>query len=195
MNLGELDYARLIYLGILGGVLVFWFIVQNRRTMGKTAQMAVAWGLIFLGVIAAFGLWDDISQTVRPRQSTMNAQSQISIPRSQDGHYYLTLVVNDQPVEFMIDTGATHVVMTQSDAARVGLDPQKLNYYGRAMTANGEVRTAPVDLKTVALANVIDKNVTAWVNQGEQGRSLLGMTYLQRWSHIGISNNAMILTR
>jgi aspartyl protease family protein len=157
--------------------------------------MAVAWGLIFLGVIAAFGLWDDISQTVRPRQSTMNAQSQISIPRSQDGHYYLTLVVNDQPVEFMIDTGATHVVMTQSDAARVGLDPQKLNYYGRAMTANGEVRTAPVDLKTVALANVIDKNVTAWVNQGEQGRSLLGMTYLQRWSHIGISNNAMILTR
>ncbi len=195
MNMEDFDYARLLYLGILGSVLVFWFIVQNRRSMGKTAQMAVAWGLIFLGVIAAVGLWDDISQTVRPSQSAMNAQGQISIPRAPDGHYYLTLKVNGQPIEFMIDTGATDVVMTQSDAARVGLDPKNLNYFGRAMTANGEVRTAPVDLKTVALGKIVDRNVTAWVTQGKQGQSLLGMAYLQRWSHIGIGNNAMILTR
>lgn len=195
MTLGEFDYARLIYLGILVSVLVFWFIVHNRQSMGKTAQMAVAWGLIFLGVIAAFGLWDDISQTVQPRQTAMNAQGQVTVPRGPDGHYYLTLTVNDQPVEFMIDTGATDVVMTQADAARVGLDPKTLNYYGRAMTANGEVRTAPVDLKTVALGKIIDKNVTAWVNQGDQAQSLLGMAYLQRWAHIEISNNALILTR
>lgn len=195
MNLDDFDYARLIYLGILGGVLVFWFIVQNRRSMGKTAQMAIAWALIFLGVIAAFGLWDDISQTVRPRQSAINSQGQVSVPRAPDGHYYLTLNINDQPIEFMIDTGATDVVMTQADAARVGLDPKTLNYYGRAMTANGEVRTAPVDLETVGLGKIVDKNVTAWVNQGEQGKSLLGMAYLQRWGHIEISNNALILSR
>ncbi|MBV1897078.1 MAG: TIGR02281 family clan AA aspartic protease [Rhodobacteraceae bacterium] len=193
--MGEFDYARLIYLGILVSVLVFWFIVHNRHSLGKTAQMALAWGLIFLGVIAAFGLWDDISQTVRPRQSALNAQGQISVPRAPDGHYYLTLNVNDQPVEFLIDTGATDVVLTQSDAARIGLDPNNLNYYGRAMTANGEVRTAPVDLKSIALGDVVDKNVTAWVNQGDQEQSLLGMAYLQRWSHISIGNNALILTR
>lgn len=195
MNLANFDYARLVYLGILVSVLVFWFIVHNRQSMGKTAQMAVAWGLIFLGVIAAVGLWDDISQTVRPRQTTLSAQGQISVPRARDGHYYLILTINDQPIEFMIDTGATDVVLTQSDAARVGLNLDDLTYYGRAMTANGEVRTAPVQLKTVALGKVIDRDMTAWVNQGDMGQSLLGMSYLQRWSRIEISNNALILTR
>lgn len=195
MNFEDFDYARLIYLGILVSVLVFWFIAHNRQSLGKTAQMAVAWGLIFLGVLAAVGLWDDISQTVRPRQSALNAQGQISVPRSQDGHYYLTLTINDQPIQFMIDTGATDVVLTQSDAARVGLNLDDLSYFGRAMTANGEVRTAPVQLKTVALGKVIDRDMTAWVNQGDLGQSLLGMAYLQRWSHIEISNNAMVLTR
>ncbi|MBV1927837.1 MAG: TIGR02281 family clan AA aspartic protease [Rhodobacteraceae bacterium] len=163
--------------------------------MGKTAQMAVAWGLIFLGVIAAFGLWEDISQTVRPKQSALNAQGQVSVPRAPNGHYYLTLNINDQPIEFMIDTGASDVVLTQSDASQIGLNPNSLNYFGRAMTANGEVRTAPVELETVALGDVVDKNVTAWVNQGDQDQSLLGMAYLQRWSHIEIGNNSLILTR
>ena len=95
----------------------------------------------------------------------------------------------------MIDTGASDVVLTQSDASQIGLNPNSLNYFGRAMTANGEVRTAPVELETVALGDVVDKNVTAWVNQGDQDQSLLGMAYLQRWSHIEIGNNSLILTR
>lgn len=189
------DYARLAYLGILLVALVSWFVVQNRKSLGKTAQMAVAWVLIFMGVIATVGLWDDISQTLRPRQSALTAQGQVTVPRSKDGHYYLMLTVNDQPIEFMIDTGATDVVLTQSDATRAGLNLDDLLYLGRAMTANGEVRTAPVQLKTVALGNIIDHDLTAWVNQGELEQSLLGMTYLQRWSHIEISNNALILTR
>lgn len=195
MNFEDFDYARLIYLGIMVSVLVVWFVVQNRRSLGKTAQMAMAWGLIFLGVIAVIGLWDDISQTIRPRQSLMSGQGQISIPRSPNGHYYLTLTVNDQPIKFMIDTGATDIVLTRSDATKIGLNLNDLNYFGRAMTANGEVRTAPVELNSVALGKVVDKNITAWVNQGDLGQSLLGMAYLQRWSHIEISNNALILTR
>ncbi|MFT5342863.1 MAG: aspartyl protease family protein, partial [Paracoccaceae bacterium] len=85
MNLQDFDYARLIYFGILISVLVLWFIVHNRHSLGKMAQMALAWGLIFLGVIAAVGLWDDISQTVRPRQCALGAQGQVSVPRSPDG--------------------------------------------------------------------------------------------------------------
>lgn len=195
MNLEDWDYARLIYLSILGVAVVSWFLVQNRQSLGKTAQMAMVWGLIFLGVIAAVGLWDDIRQTVRPRQSELSAQGQISVPRSTDGHYYLTLTINDQPVDFMIDTGATDIVLNQSDAANIGLNIDNLTYFGRAMTANGEVRTAPVTLGTVALGPIIDRDITAWVNQGELEQSLLGMAYLQRWSRIEISNGAMVLTR
>lgn len=188
------DIGRLIYLLIVAVVLISWFLTQNRQSLGKTAQMAIAWGLIFLGVIAAIGLWDDIRQTLQPHQA-QNTQGQISVPRARDGHYYLTLTINNQPVTFMVDTGATDVVLTRSDAARVGLNLADLAYNGHAMTANGKVRTAMVRLDTVALGSITDRDMIAWVNQGDLDQSLLGMTYLQRFSHIEISNSALILTR
>jgi len=191
----EYHFGRLAYLALLGAVLVFWFVIHNRQSLNKTLQQAVVWGLIFLGVIAAVGLWDDISQTVRPSQAVFADQGRVEVPRSRDGHYYITLTVNAQPVQFVIDTGATDIVLSHSDAQRVGLQLENLAYVGRAMTANGEVRTAPVRLDTIALGPVKDTHIPAWVNQGEMGHSLLGMSYLQRWSKIEIGGGALVLTR
>ena len=138
------ELGNLAYLVLLGAVLVFWFVAQNRNSPGKTMQQAIAWGLIFLGVIAAIGLWDDIRQTVRRRQAMLTEAGRIEVPRANDGHYYLTLGINGTPVEFMVDTGASQMVLTAGDARRAGIDTADLAYVGRAMTANGEVRTAPV---------------------------------------------------
>jgi len=193
--MNDMDLGRLAYLGLLGTVLVVWFVVHNRQSMGRLAQQAVAWGLIFLGVIAVYGLWGDIRQTVRPRQSVVSANNTVEVPRAPDGHYYLTLMVNDVPVEFLVDTGASMVVLTQKDAVRIGLEPDDLAYVGRAVTANGEVRTAPVRLDSVALGPISDRNIRAWVNQGEMWQSLLGMSYLQRWSRIEITGRGLLLTR
>ena len=193
--MNDMDLGRLAYLALLGTVLVVWFVVHNRQSMGRLAQQAVAWGLIFLGVIAVYGLWGDIRQTVRPRQSVVSANNTVEVPRAPDGHYYLTLMVNDVPVEFLVDTGASMVVLTQKDAVRIGLEPDDLAYVGRAVTANGEVRTAPVRLDSVALGPISDRNIRAWVNQGEMWQSLLGMSYLQRWSRIEITGRGLLLTR
>ena len=190
----EPDFARLAYLAILGSVLVVWFLVHNRQSLGKLAQAAIAWALIFLGVIAAYGLWDDIRQTVLPRQSFVDGET-VEVPRARDGHFYLTLMVNDVSVDFLVDTGATHLVLTQADAARVGLNPDDLHFTGRAMTANGEVRTAPVRLDRIDLGDISDRNIRAWVNQGVLEQSLLGMSYLQRWSKIEITSRGLLLIR
>lgn len=189
------DIGNLSYLALLGAALVFWFMVQNRDSVGKTLQQAMAWGLIFIGAIAVVGLWDDIRQTVRPRQGMLTEAGTIEVPRAGDGHYYLTLAVNGVPVEFMVDTGATEVVLTQDDARRAGIDTDGLAYVGRALTANGEVRTAPVRLDKVDLGPVSDRNLRAWVNAGDMDQSLLGMSYLQRFSRIEIGGGALVLTR
>ena len=117
------------------------------------------------------------------------------MPRARDGHYYLTLQINGNPIRFVVDTGATEMVLTQADAARVGLDLDSLNYLGRANTANGEVRTAFVRLDQVALGGIVDQNVPAVVNEGEMEGSLLGMGYLQRWGRIEIAGGELVLTR
>lgn len=189
------ELGNLAYLVLLGAVLVFWFVAQNRNSPGKTMQQAIAWGLIFLGVIAAIGLWDDIRQTVRPRQAMLTEAGRIEVPRANDGHYYLTLGINGTPVEFMVDTGASQMVLTAGDARRAGIDTADLAYVGRAMTANGEVRTAPVRLDRVELGDVSDRNLRAWVNEGDMDRSLLGMSYLQRWSRMEITGGALVLER
>lgn len=189
------ELGNLFYLVLLTSAIAFWFFTSNRQGFGKTLQQAVLWALIFLGVIAVIGLWEDISSTVMPQQAIITDKGKIEILRGQDGHFRLTLDVNSVPVTFMVDTGATDIVLSKQDASRVGFNPEDLPYYERAMTANGEVRTAPIRLSKIALGQFEDRGIPASVNEGRMGQSLLGMMYLKRFEKITISGNKMILTR
>lgn len=189
------EIPRLVYLLLLGGALVVLFFAQNRNSLGKTAQQATVWGLIFVGVIAAIGLWDDVRNSVSPGQFGTLSGNVIELPRAFDGHYYVTADVNGAQVDFVVDTGATLIVLTAEDAARAGLDVDNLAFVGRAGTANGIVTTAPVRLDSLSIGPIQDRGVAASVNGGEMDHSLLGMSYLERFSSVEISNGRMILTR
>ena len=192
----NIETDRLIYLIVLLVMVAGWFWVQARGDgLNRTLQYAAVWGMIFVGGAAAVGLWQDISRDTARPQMVVADGDQIAVPRARDGHYYLTLQINGNPIRFVVDTGATEMVLTQADAARVGLDLDSLNYLGRANTANGEVRTAFVRLDQVALGGIVDQNVPAVVNEGEMEGSLLGMGYLQRWGRIEIAGGELVLTR
>lgn len=184
--------GQLAYLALLGLAVGGWFIAQNRESMGKVAQQAAIWGLIFVGVIAAVGLWNDIRRDVMPRQAVVEG-GVIEVPVSRDGHYHLTLGVNGVPVDFIVDTGASQIVLSRADAVRAGIDPATLTYLGSAQTANGVVRTASVRLDSVTLGPLTDAGVPAVVNEGDMATSLLGMTYLGRFSRIEIAGGRLIL--
>jgi aspartyl protease family protein len=187
--------GSLIYLVLLGTVLLGWLLASNRKNLGKLAQYAAVWGFIFIGAIVAIGLWTDIRQTVAPRQSVMMEGARIEVPQAPDGHYYLTLGVNGAPVRFVVDTGASELVLSHTDAMRAGIDFDKLVFSGRAYTANGMVDTAPVTLDTVQLGPVTETDVRAVVNGTDMQDSLLGMTYLRRFDRLEISNGRMVLER
>ncbi|MGB3243730.1 MAG: TIGR02281 family clan AA aspartic protease [Sulfitobacter sp.] len=193
--MGELETGRLIYLLVLLAMVAGWFFMQSREGLSKTLQQAAIWGMIFVGGAAAVGLWQDITYQSGRGQIAVNGAGQIVVPRNMDGHYYLSAQVNGANVRFVVDTGATDLVLTQADAARAGLNPAELNYMGRANTANGEVRTAFVRLDEVQLGSTVDRDVTAVVNQGQMDHSLLGMGYLHRWGRIEITQGELILTR
>ncbi|MFD2738782.1 TIGR02281 family clan AA aspartic protease [Sulfitobacter aestuarii] len=190
----QIETGRLIYLVLLA-MIAGWFFMSGRTGLNKTLQQAAVWGLIFLAAVAAAGLWLDLSRDSRGTQINSSASGQIIAPRGRDGHYYLSLQINGAAIRFVVDTGASDMVLTQKDAARAGIDPDNLNYAGRASTANGEVRTAFVRLDEVSLGGVRDHDVSALVNQGSMRQSLLGMGYLQRWGRIEIAEGELILTR
>jgi aspartyl protease family protein len=189
----DVDFGRLIYFGILIVAVGGYLLVEYRGRLGQMARGLMAWGLIFVGVAAGYGLWTDMKPQLNPRQAVMETGS-IVLPRAPDGHYYLTLQISGVPMQFLVDTGATNVVLAMSDARKLGIDPEKLLYLGTASTANGVVRTARVTLQDVALGPIHDAQITAFVNDGEMAGSLLGMDYLGRFK-VEIAADRMVLTR
>ncbi|MDT8855661.1 TIGR02281 family clan AA aspartic protease [Paracoccaceae bacterium Fryx2] len=185
--------ARLAYLALLLVAVGGWVIVEFRGRMAQALRSALAWGLIVVGLMAGYGLWSDLRSTLPAPQMRATAD-QIEIPRAPDGHYYLTLDIGGRPLTFMVDTGASSMVLSRSDARRIGIDPASLVYLGQAQTANGTVRTARVRLENVSLGPFRDAALTAWVNEGEMDGSLLGMDYLGRF-RIEIAGDRMILRR
>jgi aspartyl protease family protein len=169
--------ARVGYLAIILVALGGWVLVEFRQRMGQALRMATAWGLIFVGVMAGYGLWSDIRQDMMPIQ-VMSEAGVVEVPRAEDGHYYLTLQVNGTAVPFMVDTGASGMVLAAADAERLGIDPDSLMFLGEASTANGVVRTARVTLPLVQLGPFQNRDFRAYVNEGEMDVSLLGMDYL-----------------
>ncbi len=185
---------RAVYLGLLIAVLGGYFLLENRGRLGRVAQQAAVWGLIFVGIAAGYGLWSDI-RAQAPRQTVFAEGGSVAVPRAPDGHYYLTLDIAGTPVRFLVDTGASEVVLTAQDARRVGIDPDSLSYLGQATTANGIVRTARVRLDDVRLGETVEARLPASVTEGEMETSLLGMTYLSRFSRVEIAGDRLILTR
>lgn len=188
--------ARMVYLGVWGTVLVSYFLIARQRNLGQTLRHALLWGLIFVGVAAGYGLWQDISQTNRV---SVNGDGAIVLRAGRDGHFHLDLQVNSEPVRFIIDTGASDLVLSRADAERVGLAPDTLAYLGQARTANGIVGLARVSLDEVVLAHagleIRDTQVPAFVNEGQLDISLLGMGYLRRYARISIEGDRLILER
>ncbi|MEZ5885212.1 MAG: TIGR02281 family clan AA aspartic protease, partial [Paracoccaceae bacterium] len=136
----------------------------------------------------------DISREALGRQEVLE-DGRIVAPLAPDGHYYLTAEINGTKVRFMVDTGASDIVLTRQDAAHVGLNPDGLSYFGQARTANGTVATAPVVLNSLDLGPIHDENLRAVVNGGEMDQSLMGMAYLTRFARVELSRDQLILER
>ena len=183
--------ARVGYLAIILLALGGWVLVEFRQRLGQALRMALAWGLIFVGVMAGYGLWSDISRTALPRQILTNSGS-IEVPRAEDGHYYLQLAINGTPLTLMVDTGASGLVLSLDDAARLGIEAGSLQFLGEAMTANGLVRTAQVTLPLIELGGFRSENFRAYVNEGAMDGSLLGMDYLGQF-RMEFAGNMLIL--
>ncbi|MDZ4088714.1 MAG: TIGR02281 family clan AA aspartic protease [Tabrizicola sp.] len=169
--------ARVGYLALILAALGGWVLVEFRQRMGQALRMALAWGLIFVGMMAGYGLWSDIRRDVMPIQE-VGAAGEVEVPRSMDGHYYLTLMIDGTAVPFMVDTGASGMVLAAKDAERLGIDLATLEFRGQANTANGVVRTARVTLGAVELGPFRNERFGAFVTEGALEQSLLGMDYL-----------------
>ena len=110
-----------------------------------------------------------------------------------DGHFYLDAQVNGARIRFLVDTGASSVMLTREDARRARISPNRSAYTMRAHPANGTVAMAPVSLREIKVGQFRATNVRGAVNSADMGISLLGMTFLSRLRRYEVRDDELIL--
>jgi aspartyl protease family protein len=112
-----------------------------------------------------------------PQTSKNGTTAEVVLKRNRYGHYVATGAINDHPVEFLLDTGASDVSVPQDLAERLGL---KKGPEVRFETANGSVNGYMTNLDQVQLGDIRLHQVRASINPGMSGDSvLLGMSFLR----------------
>jgi aspartyl protease family protein len=113
--------------------------------------------------------------------STARSTQAIVLTAGSGGHFNTVGQINGKSVAFMVDTGATKVSMSQSEADRLGVD-YKSGTHGLAETANGRVPVWAVTLNAVRVGDVEVANVEALVLPATMPHVLLGNSFLARFS-------------
>jgi aspartyl protease family protein len=119
--------------------------------------------------------------------------SKIVLTASQGGHFVTAGRINGQQVQFVVDTGATDVAMSEGQARRLGIK-YKEGTVGYSGTANGVVPTWHVKLSSVRVGDVELHEVEASVLPAEMPVVLLGNSFLSRFQ-MKRENDTMVLER
>lgn len=115
------------------------------------------------------------------------------LERERNGHFYTHARLNDgELVHFIVDTGASVVVLTVDDATRLGLpfNPAQFDVVGEG--AGGPVRGQDVMLDSVDIDGKRVDDVRAVILEGSK-LSLLGQSYLSRMGEVQMSGDYMVL--
>jgi aspartyl protease family protein len=198
----EPDRVRLVYLVLLLVLVSSSVLAARRLRLGGVAKAAGLWALIIAVLALGYayrGELGAISERVAseflPHRGTALGANEVRFPAGADGHFRIEALVDGTRIRFLVDTGASGIVLSPADARRIGFDPAGLRFTGFAETANGTVRTAAVRLGSIAIGPIRIDDLPATVNQAEMRGSLLGMAFLERLRSYEVRDGALILRR
>lgn len=196
----EADAPRFAYLVALLVLVGGGLIARIVRRPSQALQHAGIWLGIGLVVLLGYSYRNELGDIGRRLTGELNpAAGQMVDGQSMrftveaDGQFHVEATVGSTPMRFLVDTGASDVMLSPADARRLGYEPSTLAYTRIYQTANGTVRGAPVTIPEIAIGPIRLTNVEASVNEHETDGSLLGMSFLGRLSGWQVSGNTLIL--
>ena len=117
----------------------------------------------------------------------INKKGSVSFYASGGGHFIIGSKIDNVTVHFLLDTGATNVVLAERDARKLGIDLNTLNYDTKVVTAKGIGRVSCFNLSSIKVGDIIVENVKSCVIGPSLSRSLLGMSFLNKITKYEVS--------
>jgi aspartyl protease family protein len=126
-----------------------------------------------------------LTASAAPSAPASSNHRSVVLNRDNRGHFQVDARVDGRRMEF-VDTGASHIALRESAAARLGIHPKPRDYTIKTSTANGIISAAPIRLNMVEVGGIVVRDVTGFVLPDQAlGENLLGMSFLSRvkWAH------------
>ena len=190
-----LVHQILLLLFVGAGLIVHWR-TRPGLAIGQAALWLAIGGLIFAGYSfrhQAAGVWNRLAGELLPHRGVQRADGSITFAARKGGHFVVEADVDGVAVRFLVDTGASHVILSAGDARRLGYEVAALRYTRAYRTAGGIVFGAPVVLGAVTIGPIRIDGVQASVGGGAMGRSLLGMSFLNRLAGYRVAGGRLTL--
>lgn len=188
--------TMLAWLALIGSGAIVYIRAKPKLAFGQLGIWIAVLVVLVLGYSFrddAIAVWRRISGELVPSQGQAQPDGSLVFRKSNDGHFHIEADVEGTPLRFVVDTGASGIVLSPADAMRLGFDLAKLDYTVSTMTANGPGRAAPVELRSLAVGPIRLEPVRALVNQAPMDASLLGMNFLSRLGGFAVEGDRLVL--
>ena len=136
-----------------------------------------------------------VSSEIFPSKAYITDTGEVRINKGAANQYLVEGRVNKETVLFLIDTGATNTVLTLKDAAKAGINVEKLNFRNPINTANGINYSATILVNSFEIGNIQLNDFKILVLQDGLFNSLLGMDFISKLSKFEVENNVLILKK
>lgn len=200
-NLDGLDTAAMIrmvaILAVVSSGLLFIREVNLKQTIRNILMWVGIMGMVVLGFTYQEPLREAairLRSGLIPGYPVQIGARQMVISEGENGNYMVYGTVNGVRTRFLIDTGASDIILSPSDAKQAGLNFNLLDFSHSYATANGVGKGARANVRELAVGETRFSDVAISVNQADMSASLLGMTFLRRFKSFSFSQGKLTLT-
>ncbi len=185
----------------LAAILPLSALFSRRLPIGQMAKMALGWAAIFAVGAAIFSFKPQLERGFKGfisgfsgPEAPAGPEQLVRIEKSDDGHFWIDVVINDKGVRMMVDSGATVTSLSQAEAERLGLtawDALDISY--PVETANGTVTARSRMAERVAVGSQAIGELQVSVSPAFDGTAVLGMNFLDRMVSWQVKDDQLLL--
>jgi aspartyl protease family protein len=177
-----------------------WMSEREHPARGRTLRRMGYLGLIAalllqVGLLAFHAERSDAALEIGRRPALTVSGGETVVPLASDGHFWVEAEVNGQPVEFLIDTGATFTGIGRGLAAELGISPDPQVAPLELQTANGVITATIGRAASIRFGNIEVRGLPVAVPRDtDDDTQVIGMNLLSQLTGWRVEGDQLILT-